>query len=141
MALAAVVALAGCYFPPGWDDPKPRQDEAVALVLGIYGSGGAHPDIEWAEGGNLDCTVTSNGKRGFTTPRGCLEGWTWLPWETSVAYREGDRFSDTALAHELQHVAQLRRFRLDPEHRGCEWEWNPTGQVNRANLALIERGM
>lgn len=138
MRALLLALLVGCYLPPGHPDPKPYEAEAIALVMDGYGSS-ARPTVFWAEGDDLDCTVPSNGRRGCSTPDGCLEGWTWNPLYVSVAHREGDRLCDTALAHELQHNYLERHFRTDRDHSGSQWEWNPAGAVQLAINDLAGR--
>lgn len=137
--LVLLSVFAGCYLPPGEFGDKDGQDDAVPLVMARYGSD-ARPHVAWAEGVDLDCTVPSNGKLGFSTPDGCMEGWTWNPLYVSVAWRPGDRMADTALPHELAHLALLRKRKVDREHRRPGW-WGADGLVQRASNDLYERGL
>lgn len=134
-AVLLLAFLVGCYLPPGAPDPQPGEAEAVAAAMGFYGSD-ARPKVFWAEGADLDCIVPSNGKRGFSTPEGCLEGWTWNPLYVTAALRPGDRLCDTALAHELAHNVLLRHFVVDRHHHRAEW-WAAGGRVDQA-IELLE---
>ncbi len=138
--LALLLVAAGCYMPPGdLQRHHDGQDEAVALAMDTYGSS-ARPRVAWAEGDDLDCTVPSNGRRGFSTPDGCLEGWTWNPLYVSVAWRPGDSMCDTALAHELAHNALMRRWVIDRHHQRAAW-WGPGGLVDKALARAEERAL
>jgi hypothetical protein len=87
-------------------------------------------------GPELTCTDPNSGNPGFRTSAGCREGYTASPWEVSVAWHDGDRFSQTALAHELRHAADAREGVVDPSHKGPQWR-----AVEAANAALETAGL
>lgn len=131
--------LAGCATlgVKGQDVVKPRQAEALSIIWEVYGRNDAPPEILWVEGAELTCTDPNSGKPGFKTSEGCREGYTASPELTSVAYRPGDRFSWTTLAHECKHIDLARRGILDPGHtRTAEW-----AKVDAANDRLGAVGL
>jgi len=101
----------------------PGLREATALVWTAYGRTDKPPRVRIVQADELTCTDPVSGMPGFpvllTTGPGCREGFTISPLETSVAYRQP--WSDSALAHELMHVAQGRRGIVDPGHLRIEW--------------------
>jgi hypothetical protein len=121
----------------GQPSPKPRQDEAVQLVwVYAYGRVDQPPEVLWVEGGELTCTDPNSDRPGFRTSAGCREGYTLSPYRVSVAWREGDRFSSTTLAHELRHAADARAGIIDPSHVGPQWR-----AVDAANAMLEAAGL
>ena len=72
---------------------------------------------------------------------GCREGFTLLPFAVSVAYR-GQPWSQSALAHELEHVVLIRTGQGtpigDPAHVTAGFQLG--GAVDQANAALAEAG-
>jgi len=118
----------------------PGLREAVALVWQAYGRTDAPPRVRVATGAELTCTDPVSGNAGFevllTSGRGCREGYTISPWETSVSWH-GEVWSDTVLRHELMHVAQGRRGIVDPGHLRIEWSTD----VPAARGLLQARGL
>lgn len=137
--------LAGCAtsspLPPAVRD---GEAQAVSIVWRVYGRTDTPPLIRWRQGDQLDCVDPNSGARGFTIPTldegvVCREGLTMSFLECWVAWHDGDSFSDTALAHELGHVAQARSGIFDARHSRDEW-WGPGGLVDQANAALRVAG-
>ena len=96
------------------------------------------PDVKLVVGTQLSCTDPVSGHPGFPVAMlngmDCREGYTVTPWFTVVAERQP--WSDSALIHELLHVAQLRSGIVDPNHTRAEW----TTIVPVARAALQARG-
>lgn len=113
------------------------QEKAAWIVWTSYGRSDAPPTVRWLEGPALNCAIGDSA--GFQTPVGCRQGFTWTPFNVSVAWRPGDEFSTTALAHEYMHAAQLRQGIVDPEHLRPEWQ--PGGAVDQANATLQAEGL
>jgi hypothetical protein len=137
--LAALVIGLGCASigVRGRDTLKPRQMEAVRLVWeSTYGRTDEPPTVLWVEGAELTCTDPNSGLPGFKTSVGCREGYTATPDRVSVAWREGDRFSTTTLAHELRHAADALEGIIDPSHVGPQWR-----AVDAANAMLDAVGL
>lgn len=108
--------------------PLPRQAEAMALIWAVYNPPADPPGIDWQAGAELDCDPWEGRYYGWTgTATGvgetCLQGRSLLAAGVAqVAIREGDRFSDTALTHELYHFAlQARTGDADDWHEGPGW--------------------
>jgi hypothetical protein len=143
LACLIVVSLCGCYPPVGPPDQeppaKPQQAQALDVVLGVFGAPSAlgGPAVRWREGAALDC---GNGAGWVDGP--CIAGLfdVHAPEEVQVAWRAGDTFSRTGLAHELAHWYRYARG-LDPDqsHRGPDFA--PGGSVERANHALSNAGL
>lgn len=108
---------------------------AAWVVWRSYGREDAPPTVRWVEGVQLTC---ADG-RGFASPKGCVGGFTWTPFNVSVAWRPDDFFSTTSLAHEFKHAEQLRRGVVDTEHALPDWQ--PGGAVEQANGALRAQGL
>jgi hypothetical protein len=118
----------------------PGLREATALIWTSYERMDAPPRVRIVQGDELTCIDPVSHNQGFevllTTGNGCREGFTISPWETSVAWT-GQAWHQTALAHELQHVAQGRRGIVDPGHLRIEWSTD----VPAANALLLARGL
>ncbi len=140
-ACAAYALLAGCATVGVRGDVQglPGLREATALVWTAYGRTDKPPRVRIVMADELTCTDPVSGQPGFpvllTTGPGCREGFTISPLETSVAYRQP--WSDSALAHELEHVAQGRRGIVDPGHLRIEWSTD----VPAARGLLQARGL
>lgn len=127
--------------------PASRIDgEAVAVSIAwrIYGRTDTPPLVRWRQGDQLDCTDPNSGKAGFSIPDPdegtvCREGLTMSFLECWVAWHGEASFADTALAHELAHVALSRRWIFDTRHTRNEW-WGDGGLVDIANGAIREAG-
>lgn len=113
------------------------QEQASWVIWHLYGREDTPPSVHWVEGKYLACT-SPTGRPGFLTPVGCREGFTWTPFNVSVAWRPDDFFSTTALAHEDMHAAQARVGVIDPGHTRAEWQ--PGGLVDKAIGRLMEMG-
>jgi hypothetical protein len=144
LALAALMAFAllyGCASVGVRGDVQelPGLREATALVWTAYGRTDKPPRVRIAQGDDLTCTDPISGKAGFpvllTSGPGCREGFTISPLETSVSWH-GEPWHETALAHELMHVAQGRRGIVDPGHLRIEWSTD----VPAAAGLLLARG-
>jgi hypothetical protein len=117
----------------------PGLREATALIWKSYGRTDKPPRVRIVQGEDLTCTDPVSGRPGFavilTSGAGCREWFTISPLEVSVAYRLP--WSDSALAHELEHVRQWRALHVvDPGHLRAEW----TTDVPAANALLREQG-
>lgn len=130
LALAAGLILlmsgAGCGIIPMASDfrgrwvGEPGQGEAEAITMARYGLPfEALYDIEllWVEPDQQDCP---NGEFGWqSSPGDCVQGNVWWSYRVvQVAYRPGMKMSETALEHELGHVAAHLVGRPDPDHYG-----------------------
>ena len=125
-------------------------DDAVWIVWhDVYGRRDQPPKVRWVTGAELTC-AQANGITGFPTPMGCRGGWTLSPLSVSVSLHDAEPLSDTPLAHELRHAADLRDGIGDPDHRGAQWrpleECGPSpalgcGIVQRAVERLQARGL
>lgn len=135
-------ACAACASLGVRGEPKelPGLREAVALVWQEYDRCDERPRVRIVQGDDLTCVDPVSKNRGFevllTTGRGCREGFTISPLETSVAWT-GQAWHQTALAHELMHIAQGRRGIIDPGHLRIEW----STEVPAANALLFARGL
>jgi len=134
--------LAGCSAPviPGSPDFIEEQDVALQIIWqGAYRRTDPPPQIRWVSESQQNCTDPRSGKRGIRTLIGCVEGLTLSPKAVSVSWHDGDRFSGTALAHELVHAAQARRLVYDFNHHTAEFQ--PGGAVDQANAMLFNAGL
>jgi len=141
VALALLLASSCATASPLLPIPTPvreGQEKAAWIIWHSYGREDMPPAVRWVEGTGLACTA-STGRPGFETPVGCREGFTWTPFNVSVAWRPDDFFSTTALAHEMEHARQARMGVFDPEH--ARPEWLPGGEVDQANVALQAEGL
>lgn len=149
IGLCLAACFAGCATFGRATAPRVGQEQAVDIVWHeVYGRTDRPPLIRWKEGGELSCTDSQSGKPGFPVldidpgnPDGevvghCREGFTWSPLEVLVAWHGELSFSETALAHELLHVALLRRGIFLGHHRRPDFQ----PAIDRANAALIEAG-
>jgi hypothetical protein len=141
-SLFLTLALVGCYPPMGPpDEPpprKPRQEEAVAQVMTAYQAAGLDgPSVRWREGADLDCGNGAGWSEGE-----CVAGVFDLhaPAEISVAWRAGDTFSRTGMAHELWHWLLFWRGQ-DPDHEHRGPGFAPGGAVDQANHSLAAAGL
>lgn len=123
-------------------DVKENQDKAETIVWRSFGSDTrVAPIVEWKEGKELDCPTgrsfygwTQN-KQGVWV-RLCLLGqYVSVMHIAFVAIRVGDKFSDTAFAHELCHA-----YFRDSDHTVCN-ETDANGPIRRANEALRKEGL
>jgi len=147
-AVVVMAALLLCSHGCATGGPLPTpglrdgSEKAAAIIWHVYGRTDLPPVIHWVQGKDLTCTDPDSGEPGFPqmNEKGepvCHEGLTLTPWSCYVAWTGQPSFSDTALAHELLHVAQFRAGILDPRHERPEW----TLLVPRANAALVENGL
>jgi hypothetical protein len=145
LVMAACLAFAllyGCASVGVRGEPAdlPGLREATALVWQAYGRTDPPPRVRIVQGADLTCTDPVSHNPGFpvllTSGMGCREGFTISPLEASVAWT-GQPWHETALAHELQHVAQGRRGIVDPGHLRIEWSTD----VPAANGLLLARGL
>jgi hypothetical protein len=151
-------ATGGAPLPTG---VRAGEEQAVHIIWSeVYGRTDRPPLVRWIQGAALSCIDPASDKPGFPQwdfPAGldqaavqaCHEGYTWSPLEVLVSWHGEASFSDTALAHELWHAADLRRFRSDAKHVGPEWvrieechEGAPPecGIVDRANREVVRAG-
>lgn len=137
----AALLLASCAtvapFIPTPTPVREGQEKAAWIIWRSFLREDPPPTVRWVEGAGLNCTI--NGGGGFQTPVGCRQGFTWTPFNVTVAWRDGDEFSTTAMAHEYEHAKQARQGIVDPEH--TRPEWLPGGEVDHANTALQAEGL
>ena len=159
VALAVMASSPSCRVASGLVpghvvDKDGLQEAQVVVWRASYGRLDPSPLVYVVEGDALTCTSPVTGKPGFECPTvGCREGCTALPGIVSVAW-SGAPWSETSLAHEDMHAKKLRealaalrytpgaalmQALADHDHRGPEWE--PGGEVDRANVALREHGL
>lgn len=88
----------------------------------------APPAIDWVSGAELDCHPDETGAfLGFEAETvfgpDCVAGLSLLEQRVArVALRPGDRFSDTAMSHELYHFVLADRGEdPDASHDGSAW--------------------
>ena len=155
----AVALLGACAVPPklgivGHVVDKPGLAEAQALVWRTaYHRADASPLVFIVEESDQTCTNPANDQAGFECPTvGCAQGCTSNPYGVSVAF--GTPWSGGTLAHEDMHALKMRQaievlryspthaamqLLADRDHKGPEWE--PGGDVDRANVLLAEHGL
>jgi hypothetical protein len=145
-AVQTAVAIPG----KGTVTAKPGLFRALEAVWACYGRKDAPPRVRIVEGEDLDCVSPISGKRGFGVllpdderligqpDVDCREGFTYSDDEVMVSWHGETQWSETTLAHELQHAMQARNWVIDPHHRRPEWQ--PGGEVDRCNaeLAAVE---
>ena len=131
VVLAASMATSCATVTPGAPDHPAGLDATVDAAWRAYGAPGGLPRVLVVQGAALSCTDPVSGKPGFpvllVSGKGCREGYTVLPTETSVAWH-GERWVDTSLVHELWHVAQARHGIFDPNHSGVSWYGDPASK-------------
>jgi hypothetical protein len=146
IAFLVVLGALGCGLQPaGHTGPVQGEKEAVEIAWEYYGRSDTPPVVYYVTGADLDCF---DGAGFHYEDFGCVQGFT--PDEgdwTSIAWPTGQKFSDSALAHELRHVVAMRttgnRYGAssgDPlmlekaRHDALEgWIWGePAGQVGQA---------
>lgn len=116
--VAALLSQMGCAHAPKF---QPREGQEIAVHIAwveVYGRADRPPLVRWMEGDALNCTDTASGRPGFYTPGiGCKGGRTLSPFAVAVAW-VGDEtsFADSALNHELRHVALLRDMVIGDHH-------------------------
>jgi hypothetical protein len=125
---------------------KPGLRAAVEAIWECYGRHDSPPRVRIVEGADLDCVSPITGKRGFGVllpdderllgqpDVDCREGFTYSDDEVMVSWHGETRWSQTTLAHELQHAMQARNWVIDPHHKRPEWQ--PGGEVARCNAEL-----
>lgn len=126
----------------------PRLDAAADTAWHVFGSSHKRPTVLIVEGAGLTCTDPNSNKPGFEVEvvggsdmahgfgplsKACREGYTLSAWKVSVAFH-GERWENTALAHEELHAAQEYEGVFDPEHKRAEWK--PGGLLEKANAAI-----
>jgi hypothetical protein len=141
LATYGCASLPSTPLPPG---PAAGEEQAVHIAwVEVYGRKDRPPLVRWVQGAQLVCTDPNSGKGGFWIPDPdegvvCREGLTMSYLECFVAWHGEASFAETALAHELLHVAQARGGVFDPRHKRPEWQ--PGGLLERANAAIREAG-
>lgn len=137
---AACGAIRGVLGVAGKVTEKPGLSQAVAVVWASYGRDDGPPAVRIVEGAELTCIDTNSGEPGFpvllASGWACRNGYTVSPLQVSVSWT-GWSWSQTTLAHELQHAAQARRGIVDPYHARDEWKT----AVPAANELLRSRGL
>jgi|GEM_PF-3605279 len=119
---------------------------AVADVWTGYSRTDTPPRVLLVTGPDLTCTDPSSRNPGFAvllaSGPACREGYTLLPFAVSVAYH-GQPWSQSALAHELEHVALIRNGQGtplgDPGHATAGFQLG--GAVDQANARLSVEGL
>lgn len=139
-ALLAGLLPGGCLPVPGRAVVLDGQDEAVRIIWeeGL-GRADRAPQIHWVFADEHNCTPPRSERRGFKTFLGCVEGLTLAPSLITVAWTDGGTFSDTTLAHELIHAAQLRHLIFDFKHQGAAFK--PGGALEQSNALLLDAGL
>lgn len=120
-----LLSLFGCATVPA-TPIRDGEAQAVAIAWRVYGRSDLPPVVRWKQGSQLTCTDPNSGKAGFHIPDPdegtvCREGLTMSFMECWVAWHGEASFADTALPHELLHVAQARRMFFDPHHESSDW--------------------
>ena len=153
----ALLGIYGCAELPvrGQVIEKPGLAAAVDSVwVGTYSRTDRPPVVFLVEGAGLTCTDEQSGVPGFECPTvGCRGGCTSNPASVSVAFR-GVPWHQSSLAHELRHAMKMRiallmlnyspdramlQMLADKDHRGPDWE--PGGEVDKANANLLKLGL
>ena len=140
LLLAAVAGCASLGIGLGAQGPEVTVslNAVVADAWKALGRTDQPPEVKIVAGAQLSCTDPVSGHPGFPvamlTGMSCREGYTVTPWFTVVAERTP--WSESALVHELEHVAQLRSGVVDPEHTRAEW----TTVVPAVNARLAAEG-
>lgn len=141
--LLPLIALATACAGPVGSEPKPDQETALAVILGVFGVDGSAPPIQWIDAEYLDCVTGADGApavvpwqeaHGWIASHGkCVGGRFYersrrieLAWPASA-----EHFADTFIAHEVCHA-----FFGDMTHsRDC---FDGGGRIAEANAALLE---
>lgn len=166
-----LLALTGCkaLLPDFAFTSGPRKDEGIAariVWVETYGQSGRAPSVNWVDWNKMSSPKCgTDEKRGFVSvyTGGCVAGTT-VGSVTIVVQKDG-RFSSSAYAHELLHVAWMLDGRWLPHHpegpwRQCSEGEQPTelspflrscilpadaaefyGLVDKANAALRAAGL
>ncbi len=154
--LPLFVSLASCSaLKPlaGHVTDKPGLSDAQMVVWrDVYGRSDASPLVFLVE--EPTCTDPNSSKPGFDCPTiGCRNGCTASPVAVHVSY-SGQKWSETTLAHEDMHAKKMRQaielLKYSPtaailqqlgdrDHGGPEWQ--PGGDVDKANQRLREFGL
>lgn len=148
MAGVMLVWCVGCATGGPLPTPQLRDgsEAAVHVVwVEVYGRADRPPVVHWVQGKDLSCTDPNSNLPGFPVPLmehgeptvECRNGLTLTPGACYVAWAGVTSFSETALAHELLHVLQLRKGIIDPNHDRPEW----STLVPAANEALVKAGL
>jgi hypothetical protein len=146
VAWVLLLWLSGCATTQLPEAVRDGEAQAVAIAWRMYGRTDLPPLVRWKQGEALSCTDPNSGARGFPVflledgeaKPGCREGYTMSPYSCDVAWHGELSFSETALAHELLHVAHLRQGIFDGDHKRPEWQ--PGGLLDQANAAIREAG-
>lgn len=109
--------LTGCATMGSTNPVFDREGEALELIWKTYGRTDSPPIVRWVTGSDLDCIDPNSGKQGFTVfepddsgehPIRCREGYT-MHFDWFLAAYHGERsIADTAVCHEMKHVALVR---------------------------------
>lgn len=132
------------------------QERAVDIIWhSVYMQDDPVPRIRWISGKQLNC----NNGRGFSTIEldendypisVCVEGFTFSTREVLVSWHGEDSYSQTAIAHELWHIVNLRYGIVDRHHLGEGWKSlddckgtisSLCGIVDRANRTVAGNGL
>lgn len=145
-ALALLALLSGCFAPKPYMRPVPRQDEAIDIVLEVFGAQSLRRDIRpaWHEPGpdGMFETGMDVGRVRYLFKYGIMH----------VARRPGERFSETPFADAVGHkVCELWKLGPDPKSptgfyrdylHTIVWIWHPEwGAVAKANRRLEAAGL
>lgn len=132
----------------------PALRQATGIVWhDVYRRTDRVPIVQIVQGDALDCIDPNSKTPGFRVllHKGfdCRNGYTASDDKISIAWT-GQPWSETTLAHELRHAAQLRDWIIDPTHQRDDWQRDLSlcpsvsltcGIVERANLILREKGL
>lgn len=130
----------------GTDMDEAGEPIAIAAVWASYGRTDPPPRVLLVTGAELTCTDPGSNNPGFAvlllSGPACREGYTLLPDRISVAYR-AQPWSQSALAHELEHEVLIRSLQGnpigDPNHLTAGFALG--GAVDQANAMLAARGL
>lgn len=143
-----VAGLLGCgaFIPKAIQTPLTSEQEHGYSIVWVqtYHRAERLPTVDW----RLPTCSKPDGRVGIGSPYmdgsdqiqvGCVGGVTFSPVYVIVARSEGQRLSETGLAHEFLHAAQFYDGQSDPGHVGPDWA--PTGLLGQANAALVAAGL
>lgn len=139
LATAALLSSCATLFGRPTELVLPNQETAMGIIWGAYGRKEPPPKIYWRTGDSLDC----NEHRGFTalTFQGnkCVSGRTVSPISVEVAWVDGQKMSETALAHELWHAALAYQGVVDPLHVTEGWAGTANCGCERASAGIVQK--
>ena len=143
-----LAGLIGCgaFLPKPAIPPVSDAQRAAEEIIWrkTYGRSEKVPRVDWRA---PNC-AKPDGRVGIKSPYvdgdgnptfGCVGGATYSPAYVIVARADGQAISDTGLAHEFLHAAQLYDGQSDPGHVGPDW--GAGGKLESARAALVAAGL